>query len=566
MPTYRKQAPLFFSANMMYLDSKMKMVVLTIVLLLACVAWADVSYVSKYTGDLGQLMFTTLARDGSIIGATSMTLDGTGSINWAASAAYQSDNSPSPPAKLVSLDSCMAMNTMGELLVVMAAHRLHDAVPSFANTFDDPIDRSLTPRGVNLTINNVRITFKMLMQHTSTIMDIGWAGSANKAGDFKTFVENYFVVANTVILSQGVFTGKKPGAPESYLFARANIALLAYVLGQVITINNPINGVSYLSLQDYITQTMLNPMGCANTFFLNADGTAPGITSEPAFSGTFTSIPYSQSTSYASYYQGCIIDQLGGAPLLHPAYWSDYMGYTTAADLTRLVYGMFYNPTFYVTTAQMKQTIPVSSFVAGHVQQGLGLMMFSGASICAAGIAKQVMTSCPSNNATFVVGYVSNRDYVDRGIFCSNVTSASQQLCTTVSILYNQPVSKRVPTNLYAMTAAVWQDLAGTISLTSGIVTSTFRREAVELAFTFGTPAPIVYHNGATTDDQWFGVYVFLGVYFTLMGTYFGTVFIQWLLMPAALATVTETGGATQLSFGGSTGPAKQEPTILSQF
>lgn len=525
-------------------------------------------------GDINILLYKTLqGADSTIVGGATIAVTGEASLSSSSTTGggiHWENTMPFGKQKLdqttfFSLTSCIHMNTMSELLVTAAAIQLQLDF-AFATSLDENVSPLFLPYNYTLTNpkNLLNITYKQLMQHTSSIIDgsgyvSSYATTTIPVMSLSSFIDKYFLTSDLSAWNPSVFSTATPGLATSYAYARSNIALLSYILEKIITVK----GLPFTSLQHYLVVRFLQPFGMSSTFFVNGTtGTAPGLQTMPSFIGTFTGVNTSSASVYAQMYSGCIADTMSatfvtlGVPgWLHPAGFADFMGYTTPMDVSRLLRGLFFSSTFQTLSSRMKDSFTIASTaarVAGQTGQGLGLMYFNGDSICSAATSTNVLNSfssyngayapnCPLSNTTTVFGFVANRDYVELGFLCAmsftttttSTTSSIPPLCVVSTLLHNTASSGRNAANLFASAAVTMQELKG----------KTVIPEVAEVAAAnaFKTDVP------AEVQSEWFGAYVFLGVYATLIAVYLVSMFVQWLVAPAALATAVDSAGAASV-------------------
>ena len=397
-----------------------------------------------------------------------------------------------------------------------------------------------------LTLKNpyksVAITYKMLMTHTSTLLDTifdtSTATTPNTVGTLPLFVEKYLVSSSGSLITT-VFSNNEPGTATAYSFARINIALMAYILEKVITIN----GLAYASLADYIAQEVLQPMGMSSTFWLLTDGSAPGIVTAPSFSGAYTSVSSSITSAYSPFFSGCIIDQFSSTRSIHPAFYADYMGYTTVGDMLRFARALLIDTSFATVASLMKETLTVASGVARDAQsgQGLGLMFFDGALMCQSALTAKAISSCPLTNRSQVVGYMSSRRNTALGFACYT-TTAYGVVCAASAQVFASSTSRSY-TSVMAMVSSVLQELVGSVTVATK------------------PPEP---PRRDSDEEKLFGVYVILTTYGSVMFVIFLTAFLQYLLLPASLAANATTANVDALPGVEPVGPRKAKSPRLS--
>lgn len=492
-------------------------------------------------GDVNTLLYNTLrTTDSTITAVSTTTITSGGTVQW--ENAYTAGVGNRLLTSSMTSDRCFHMNTMGELFVVLAALKLQEDFTFATTGLDETLSTRYTPGNLTFTNpkNGFNVTYKQLMQHTSSILDTSFATfattSSSTVSSLSAFCTSYFITSTSGVpaINTAVFASSQPGLATSYGFARANIALLSFILENVVL--DKATGAS--SLAEYIAVNFFAPMGMSSTFFLT-NASYPGLTTIPSFSGTYTSMTTSNDTVSAAYYSGCVIDQMTTVTTLHPAVFADYMGFTTSGDLVRMVRGLFFSTTFATIVSLMKDIVSISTSVArmsGQTGQGLGLEYFNGDTVCAAAKGTSVVSTCPVSNATTIYGYISNRAFIENGFLCTSTSSSTYGLVCVVTTVLHTTSSSRGPTNVMAMSAVTFQDLVGNVTVAN-------------------VPA------GVATPDQvqseWFGVYCFLGVYLTLLGTYFGTMALQWLFQPAALAMATDSSGAASLGYAARNSPPR---------
>lgn len=434
--------------------------------------------------------------------------------------------------RLFTPDSCVSMNTMGELLVAYAGAQLL-ADTRFAASLDDVIDTTLSPAGLTLQANGQRLTYKMLLTHTSTITDALFGSfsttAPNAVGTLTNFVESYFVTTGGQ-LNTAVFAGgtAAPGTANAYSPARANIALMAYILERVIVTRSVEQG----TLQRYIFEKVLKPFKMSSTFFLKSDGRYPVVTAVPVFSTTYDP-DFTLSSNYNSYFTQCAADELA-ARTLHPAWPADFMGITTLRDMAKLARALVIESSTIGVLMQERLLLtsaPQATLRQAQVAQGLGLQYFNGDRICQLTTATSVVSSCPVTNLSSIVGYVAARGASLVGFLCHNPGPATGFVCVSAAFVHGSSNAGSFDTVLQA-TGAAFQEVFGTTTVVT-------------------TPPQLPLRSGY--DEEVFGVSVFFGVYLTLLAIFFGTMMIQWLCLPPSLSRVTNTnaftlGAGTRLS------------------
>ena len=494
---------------------------LAVVALLLAAAVVGIGGQEVASGVIMELMLKTiLARDASLIGLGTLTEiasagSGASFLNRAKGFAGADRD------RMFTPESCVSMNTMSELLVSYAAIKLQRDT-SFASSLDDDIDTTLAPAGLTLQNNNQRLSYKMLLTHTSTITDglfgASIAASPNTVGSLTNFVESYFVTTGGQ-LNTAVFATGEPGTANVFRPARANTALMAYILERVITTR----GLSAGNLKQYINDEILVPFGMSSTFFLTTDGSAPGVTPPPFYATTLT-LDLTSSAVYADYFTGCMADSLSSARQIHPAWPADFMGVTTLTDIARLARALFMDTNNQVVSLLMQERIlltnaPSATPRQGQVAQGLGLMYFNGDNICSSAVATSVVNACPVTNQTTVVGHISARGASLVGFLCVNTDPAIGYVCTSGTFVHGSSNAGAFDA-VFQVAGAAFQDTFGRVSVLTPPPTAPLRDD---------------------DEEEIFGVLVFFGVYLSLAFIFFGTMLIQYFLLPASVSKVTNT-------------------------
>lgn len=478
------------------------------------------------SGEATRLMVTTVkATDGSLSGGSLLTQSGSSGIVWQQSMSFGFGGKDRTVA--MGTDSCIGMNTMSELLIAYAAVKLQ-ADTKFVDSLDATVQGDFAPGGLTMANpgNNLPISYKMLMTHTSTISDSLFlarqANTPSTVGSLTNWVEQYFVSPGPRLNRAAFNTNLQPGSASSFVQARANTALLAYALERALRGQPRYNG-----LKDYIAQEILTPFGMGSTFFLEVDGSAPGLTPPPSFTGErFTSLTTASAAVYAPYFQGCIVDQFQSTVPIHPAWPADFMGYTTSSDMARFAFRLFVDQTSAAVSnlaLVMRERRSVLSGTPRHGQtgQGLGLMFFNGDVLCGSGLATKVIAQCPLTNASVIYGYASNRGGSSVGFFCTESTTViGDVVCVSVANVHSGATPATFDA-LFALASAAFQEQFGVLSVSTPAPTLPFRNE---------------------DETQVYGVLVFVGTYVTLLFIFFGTMLLQYLLLPAAIPPATSTG------------------------
>lgn len=421
-----------------------------------------------------------------------------------------------PTSRPMYTDSSVRMESAAELLITAAALKL--VADSNLVAIDQTIPSQLLPRAaqfVNPSFGTTALTLKMLMQHTSTFSDAKFATwqktSPDPVVDLRTFVEGYFLttVNNQFTVASDVWhtTSIQPGTAAAYQYAKVNIAMLAYIVDQAIVANPTLVSGTSKTVLGYIQEKIIAEFGMSNTFIRNVDG----------------SFPTSSNPSGGVIYTNAVVQDLtvGSVAVTttatHPAYFSAFMTYSSAADMAKLVRALFLETgTNWATvgTTMKANTISLASVtnkVRAQVGQGLGIFTFDGAQICADGVATGVITKCPLTTTSTVWGTVAVGEFSQVGVFCADTGSVTC-VTTTHSFLASSGTQKSYE-NAMAM--------AGT---------------SVQLAV--GDATTITTTTSANdSNSNLYGLWVFFGVLGVLLFVMAAAYFTEFVIQPAPITS-----------------------------
>ena len=413
--------------------------------------------------------------------------------------------------------SIRANGAVGDLLVSAAVLRLVSAGVLPALTASIP--SSLLPRGVtdfyNPSYTAVTITLQMLLRHTSSISDTSFdsyrrTAPSQTVGTLNAFCQDYFTTATTTTTSTGTTTtystsagiwiSTTPGAATSYNYARANTALLACIVDAAIQTQTSLVSGTTKDVSSYIQEQFIGRLGMTNTFRLNVDGSYP-TTSLPAGAPLYTYAHTADLTSTGA-------AQTTGF-YIHPAYFSDYMMFTSAQDLARLMRALFINtnsPVYSLGTTMRGDYLSVTTPRTGMVSTGYGVMSLSASYAC--GVASTLGYTCSLTDSfnmwgTYSVGYNSMVAAV-----CTTISSDT--VCATTVIAYYQstPSTKSIGTALGLAALAAIADSSSTSQ------TST---------------------SSSDSTDKLQGLWIALGVILVILFTLVAAYFTEYVVQPAPL-------------------------------
>lgn len=371
-------------------------------------------------------------------------------------------------------------------------------------SLNEVIPSGYLPRGVSDFFNPnfplVRMTMQMLMQHTSSIdasadfLTYTQTKSSGSVVTLTAFCEAFFTTSSSTggnTTKTSIWRTVQPGLASTYLYNPANIALLAYIANVAISSNSGLVVSSNKTAGAYVQELIFNPLGMTGSFVLSTSGAAPSSTnpvSSPVFTGNAILQPLTSS--------GASGDDTN--TLIHPAYLADYMYYSTSSDLGKYVRSLFLAASGSTTTFSSVGTQMQSSTVAistvsgvptGVIKQGLGVMYFDGAVMCAAAIASGVITSCPLTSSSTIYGNYGRGARSLVGYFCTTQASSTNPTCVVVQLNFFNIGASATKSYTYLLGYAA-------VALQSAIGSSVING-----------PSP----SGSTTDSV-YGVYVFIGV------------------------------------------------------
>lgn len=237
------------------------------------------------------------------------------------------------------LDAAYRADVVSELMVSMAVMFLESAGELPFNR-TSAIPSSYLPSSytgftmlVNPAFPNVPITLDMLLMHISSIteanFDLGAAQGPNgTVPSLATFVSSLFSSPTTIFS-----TLSQPGLSTSYSYSRTNTALVSYIVEQILAASAAYSSLS--GIGEFVFAVVLPPLGLTNTFLLNRNGQYIETTYPFPSTNLLDMRPYKTI-------QDLTAD--GTATLttypIHASYFSDYMLYTTTADLIKLAKGV----------------------------------------------------------------------------------------------------------------------------------------------------------------------------------------------------------------------------------
>lgn len=233
---------------------------------------------------------------------------------------------------------------------------------------------------VNPAYPNVPITLNMLLMHTSSISEVNFdlgaaVGPTGTVPTLSSFVSSLFSATTSIFSST-----MQPGLGTSYYYSRTNTAIVSYVLEQVLAASASYSSLS--GLADFVFRIVLPPLGLTNTFLLDRNGQYIQTSYPFSSTSTFDMRPYKSVQDLTT--DGTAI--LTSYPI-HASYFSDYMLYTTTADLAKLAREVFVRDGMYykgIGALMLDTTVSVTtSNVQVATGRTPGLFIFGPNLLCA---------------------------------------------------------------------------------------------------------------------------------------------------------------------------------------
>ncbi|KPI83350.1 hypothetical protein ABL78_7618 [Leptomonas seymouri] len=243
-------------------------------------------------------------------------------------------------------DTAYRAGVLSDLMVSMAVMYLEatNELPfgrtgSISSTYL-PSTYTSHPFLVNPGFPSVPITLNMLLMHTSSITETNFSfGAAEAPGGTAPTLDTF--VSSILSPSNGIFSlTTQPGLDSSYSYSRTNTAIASYVIERVLAASTSYSTLSGIS--EFVFSIILAPLSLTNTFLLHRDGryahsTCPPTSNSCTDMRSFKAIQdvNTEGTKIQATYP------------IHASYFSDYMLYTTTADLVRLAKEVFLPDGFY---------------------------------------------------------------------------------------------------------------------------------------------------------------------------------------------------------------------------
>ncbi|CAG9570430.1 hypothetical protein LMJF_12_0240 [Leishmania major strain Friedlin] len=428
-------------------------------------------------------------------------------------------------------------DVLSELLVAMALLYL-DSTDALPFTRTAPIPSTYLPASytggasfVNPSFPTVPITLNMLLQHVSSLTKKGLDLRAETApsGTVPTlsdFVSSLFSTAATT-----VFSASQPGLSTSYTYSHANVAIVAYVVEQVLATSTNYSALS--GIGEFVFTVVMPPLQLSNTFLLNRNGHVIDAT-YPLRSG---SSHYTVNYAARQVLDNRSTDILDSAPM-DALYFSDYMLFTTGADVAKLVAEVLVPGGLYHTrlgASMLQNMVPIAVPTMRYTEaRTTGLFLFSANKLCSTMYAAISYSGhapyCRYSSATVSesappFGLVATSGTDELAIVCIPVVSNTKTFCSIAGLSFSGTGCSRC-------NAAAAGDRAVGLAM-------------VSLAHLTSEPMPApTSQSTAHTFNGWF---VVLGVAVTLVVVVVASYITDYLIQPPPPAKIIAPVVASQM-------------------
>jgi CubicO group peptidase (beta-lactamase class C family) len=339
-------------------------------------------------------------------------------------------------------DTKFRMGNSGEIYVATAILNL--IATSVLPALDTAISANLLPGGItfaNPSFPATSLTLRHLLTHTSTLTDARWTNFAlntpSTVLDLATFATSYFLTGTvgSYQVATDIWSSSNPGSSASYNYAKANIALLMFIVERATSTNNLVTSTDKTCLA-YVAEKIWTPLGMSNTFVRTLTGGIP-TSSYPAGVSVYASNSIHQDTTSA----GTTVTAVTSIPL-HPAYFAESMTYSTPTDMAKLNRALFLDSSsaFYTIGTTMRSglvdltSVSTASKVTAQKGVSLGLRTFDGSQICSLAIGTAVVSACPLSSTSNVWGTVHAGTYSQFISLCSDASASSIVFCTSIAV------------------------------------------------------------------------------------------------------------------------------------
>ncbi|CUI12359.1 beta lactamase-like protein, putative [Bodo saltans] len=415
-------------------------------------------------------------------------------------------------------DTPLRANTgLGEASVAVLVQTL--ITSQILPQLDSSVPTRFFPGGVqmlNPSFPGVPLTLRMLMTHTSSILDNGalftsptTSGTGVAQTSLRTYAESYFLTSGssgTSSVATDIWSSLQPGLTSTYQYARANIVLLSYILEQVIAENPTLVTSSQKTVGAYIQESVFAALGMTDTFFVLPDGSYPMTSTGFNVFGVRVAAETSAS--------GVVVTTVP----LYAGYTADVMIRTSANDVHKLMRALFLDSTsaFYTIGQAMiaSLTTVTDSVRTGVIKQGFGIVGFSPSLLCSsAGSVLTLTAGCSVSSSTLygITGVGTTSSVV--AVCTANIDTSAGSTCTTSVFSYNPSAAMSLSSTGFVAAAAAFND------------------QFIDSAVTEGTT---ITPDGQTPEAI-YGFYVFLGVIGSAVGVLFMAYVGEYVLRPVPL-------------------------------
>lgn len=416
------------------------------------------------------------------------------------------------------VDTPVRANTgVGEMSVALLVQKLINA--QILPQLDSSIPTRFFPGGIQLlnpSFPGVPLTLRMLLTHTSSILDNGalftsptTSGTGVAQTSLRTYAEAYFLTAGssgTSAVATDIWTSLQPGLTSTYQYARSNVVLLSYILEQVIAERPTLVTSAQKTVGAYLQESVFSALGMTDTFFVLPDGTNPR-----------TSTNFDVFASRAAVETSISGGVVSTVPLF-AGYTADVMLRTSASDVHKLMRATFLDSTsaFYTIGQQMLASMVsvTDSARSGVTKQGFGIVGFDASLLCTSSSSVLSFNAgCSTISSTLygITGVGSTTAVV--AVCTANVDVSTGTTCTTSTFSFHPTRSMTLPTTGFIAAAAAFNDQFIDASVTEG---------------TTITPAD-------QKPDGIYGFFVFLGVLGSSLGALFLAYTGEYILRPVPL-------------------------------
>ncbi|KAG5510203.1 hypothetical protein GH5_08309 [Leishmania sp. Ghana 2012 LV757] len=341
----------------------------------------------------------------------------------------------------------LCADTLSEFFVVMALLYLDasGALP-FARTA--PIPSTYLPASytggahlINPAFPTVPITLEMLLLHVSSITENGLElgavpNDAVAAPTLSASLDSLFSITGTTM-----FRPQQPGLPASYTYSCTNVALISYVLEQILAESAEHSMLS--GVGEFIFGVVLAPLQLESTFLLKRNGQIVDATSHP-FTGASRRNRLHNAARQGLHSRGP--DTLENYPI-RAASFADCTLFTTSADMATLVAEVLMPGGLYHTqmgAEMLLSTVPVAVPAMPFVDaRATGLFLFNATNLCPtmrsailySGNAPHChYTSLTVSDSAPPFGLVASGALNELAIVCIPVVSSNSTLCSVAAL------------------------------------------------------------------------------------------------------------------------------------